>query len=232
MVVPGRVEQEPRRPRGEALHSALPSARLGPKFHPPSARAGIVVRDALVERLLESDASVITLVAPPGYGKTTLLAQWARAAGAPSGVGVVRQGRRRPRRTVDRRRRGDLCGLGPGPGAARGCSRRAAAGIAVVPAFVAAIEPIGAPMTIVLDHLEHTRTTACPCRDRRVRDASPRRLAAGAGLARAACRSRCAGFVPKVASPSSGRAELAMSTLTKPRRCSWGRASRRRQLDR
>jgi len=43
----------------------------------PVSRPGIVERRALVERLCAStDTPVVTIVAPPGYGKTTLLAQW------------------------------------------------------------------------------------------------------------------------------------------------------------
>jgi hypothetical protein len=52
------------------------------KLHPPWLRAGIVARTALVERLLTaSPGMVISVVAPPGYGKTTMLAQWAQAKG-------------------------------------------------------------------------------------------------------------------------------------------------------
>jgi LuxR family transcriptional regulator, maltose regulon positive regulatory protein len=41
-----------------------------------------VARTALVDRLLTaSGGAVVCVVAPPGYGKTTLLAQWARAKG-------------------------------------------------------------------------------------------------------------------------------------------------------
>ena len=57
------------------------------KLYAPQARPGLVPRRRLVERL---DASVhprLTLVsAPPGFGKTTLLAAWldtARDAGRP-----------------------------------------------------------------------------------------------------------------------------------------------------
>jgi LuxR family transcriptional regulator, maltose regulon positive regulatory protein len=50
-----------------------------PKLHPPPARPGIVARIGLVERLLASPAApVVCVVAPAGYGKTTLLAQWAQ----------------------------------------------------------------------------------------------------------------------------------------------------------
>jgi LuxR family maltose regulon positive regulatory protein len=46
-------------------------------FRPPI-RAGIVRRNDLVERLRASDeASIVSITAPAGYGKTTLLAEWA-----------------------------------------------------------------------------------------------------------------------------------------------------------
>jgi LuxR family maltose regulon positive regulatory protein len=52
------------------------------KLHPPWLRPGMVARPALVERLLAVPAgSVVWVVAPPGYGKTALLAQWAQAKG-------------------------------------------------------------------------------------------------------------------------------------------------------
>jgi LuxR family maltose regulon positive regulatory protein len=47
------------------------------KFRPPTGRPGIVARTELVDRLRASP-SVISVVAPTGYGKTTLLSQWAR----------------------------------------------------------------------------------------------------------------------------------------------------------
>ena len=50
------------------------------KFRPPTGRPGIVARTELVDRLRASP-SVISVVAPPGYGKTTLLSQWASAQG-------------------------------------------------------------------------------------------------------------------------------------------------------
>jgi LuxR family maltose regulon positive regulatory protein len=52
------------------------------KLHVPIARPGIVERPELLHRLLAASASpVIAVVAPPGYGKTTLLAQWAARTG-------------------------------------------------------------------------------------------------------------------------------------------------------
>jgi ATP/maltotriose-dependent transcriptional regulator MalT len=49
---------------------------LESKLRPPWSRPGLVARVALSDRLLVSEAPVVVVVAPPGYGTTTLLAQW------------------------------------------------------------------------------------------------------------------------------------------------------------
>ena len=49
---------------------------LESKLRRPFSRAGLVTRDALVERLATSSTPIVAVVAPPGYGKTTLLGQW------------------------------------------------------------------------------------------------------------------------------------------------------------
>ena len=55
---------------------------LESKLRRPWVRPGIVSRAALVDRLLASDGvPVVSVVAPAGYGKTTLLAQWAERRG-------------------------------------------------------------------------------------------------------------------------------------------------------
>ena len=67
------------------LADTEPSPRSGPAFpllesklHPPPARPTLVLRSALVERVAQaSSVAVVTIVAPPGYGKTTLLTQLA-----------------------------------------------------------------------------------------------------------------------------------------------------------
>jgi LuxR family transcriptional regulator, maltose regulon positive regulatory protein len=47
------------------------------KLHPPTARPGIVVRQALLDRLDEAlSAKLVLLVAPAGWGKTALLCDW------------------------------------------------------------------------------------------------------------------------------------------------------------
>src|SRR5258708_35573193 len=63
-----------------ALHSAHPDVHdllLATKLHLPHPRAQLVPRSHLVERLQQGVAGAPTLAsAPPGYGKTALLAQW------------------------------------------------------------------------------------------------------------------------------------------------------------
>ena len=73
--------------------SVGPSSQLlESKLHPPWTRPGIVPRTALVERLLaESATPVICVVAPPGYGKTTVLAQWAQRRDRVGWVAVDRR---------------------------------------------------------------------------------------------------------------------------------------------
>ena len=51
---------------------------LASKLRPPVMRPGTVVRSLLIEQLAGGDARpIVSVVAPAGYGKTTLLAQWA-----------------------------------------------------------------------------------------------------------------------------------------------------------
>ena len=53
----------------------IPAIRVQAKSSPPPVRDGSVVRRALLERLSNSPAKLVSVAAPPGYGKTTLLAQ-------------------------------------------------------------------------------------------------------------------------------------------------------------
>jgi LuxR family transcriptional regulator, maltose regulon positive regulatory protein len=73
---------------GEWLDPARPAGRdrlavLETKLTPPFPRRGIVIRHGLVERLAAMDEPVVALMAPAGYGKSTLLSQWAHRAGRP-----------------------------------------------------------------------------------------------------------------------------------------------------
>jgi LuxR family maltose regulon positive regulatory protein len=52
------------------------------KLRRPLVRHGTVSRSPLVERLAHGDRRpIVSVVAPPGYGKTTVLAQWADSNG-------------------------------------------------------------------------------------------------------------------------------------------------------
>ena len=57
--------------RGRAVRAADRTRRSS------SVREGSVVRERVLDLLRTSTAPVITVVAPSGYGKSTLLAQWA-----------------------------------------------------------------------------------------------------------------------------------------------------------
>src|SRR5262245_1101823 len=58
--------------------NGFPLELVEAKVHMPAPRPGSVRRTALVNRLRAArSVPVITLVAPAGYGKTTVLAQWA-----------------------------------------------------------------------------------------------------------------------------------------------------------
>jgi LuxR family transcriptional regulator, maltose regulon positive regulatory protein len=59
------------------LHLRTKLDVLEAKLRRPALRPGAVAKTALVSRLRNSSSRVVTVVAPAGYGKTTLLAQWA-----------------------------------------------------------------------------------------------------------------------------------------------------------
>ena len=62
--------------------SGLPFELVVSKLRRPSVRPGTVRRSLLIERLARGDLRpVVSVVAPAGYGKTTLLAQWAERNG-------------------------------------------------------------------------------------------------------------------------------------------------------
>ena len=70
---------------GATSHSA-PASRgfdlVASKIRRPQVRPGTVCRSLLIEQLMQGDSrAVVSVVAPPGYGKTTLLSQWAERDG-------------------------------------------------------------------------------------------------------------------------------------------------------
>ena len=61
----------------DGANSARPFVLSESKLHAPVVRPGIVTRTALLDRLIAvRTPALISVVAPAGYGKTTLLAQW------------------------------------------------------------------------------------------------------------------------------------------------------------
>ena len=72
--------------RTEVIDGAVPLEDLGlvdSKFQAPWTRPGIIARPELVERLTATDSPVVAVVGPAGYGKTTLLGQWAATSDVP-----------------------------------------------------------------------------------------------------------------------------------------------------
>ena len=133
-----------------------------PKLHPPPARPGIVARVGLVERLLASDAvPVVCVVAPAGYGKTTLLAQWTQHTAHRVGWVSVDQRDNDPAVlltyiavALDRVEPID-------PRVVSGLAGPAASIVGAVPRLAAAMAAMTGPVALVLDHLEVLENQAC-----------------------------------------------------------------------
>src|SRR5580704_10849238 len=133
---------------------------LESKFHPPVARPGIVARAALVNRLAAAQAPVITIVAPPGYGKTTLLAQWSERVWPRVAWVSCDDGDNDPvvllsalAVALDR--------IEPIDPAVFWALVSSGAGITAVPKFVSAIASMRLPVTLVLDHIEAVTNKRC-----------------------------------------------------------------------
>ena len=128
------------------------------KLHPLAARPGIVTRPALVERLLTSPAPVVCLLGPPGYGKTTLLTQWAAREPRPVAWVAVDRHDNDPAVlltyiavALDRVRP-----LDPAVFAALASPGRRA-----LAALVAAVSSMADPVCLVLDHVELLTNQRC-----------------------------------------------------------------------
>ena len=64
---------------GRVAVTDVPFELVGVKLAPPSIRPGTVAKVDVIARLSAADARLATVVAPAGYGKTTLLARWAES---------------------------------------------------------------------------------------------------------------------------------------------------------
>src|SRR5690348_7014249 len=78
MVVSGLDRRAGRQRPGDGAAGGVFAAKL----RRPALRPGTVRRSPLIERLARGDPRpIVSVVAPPGYGKTTLLSQWAERNG-------------------------------------------------------------------------------------------------------------------------------------------------------
>src|SRR5437763_7919966 len=131
------------------LAFALPES----KFHPPVTRPGIVVRTALVERLAATRVPVITVVAPPGYGKTTLMAQWAQRPGSRV-AWLSCDGADNDPVVLLSALAIALGRIGPVDPAIFSALASLGAGVSMVPRFVSAVASVQRPATVLLDQAE------------------------------------------------------------------------------
>jgi LuxR family transcriptional regulator, maltose regulon positive regulatory protein len=130
------------------------------KFHPPVVRPGIVVRTALLGRLAATRVPVITLVAPPGYGKTTLMAQWAQRTEARVAWLSCDDADNDPVVLLSALAVA-LSRIGPVDPAIFSALASSGADITVVPRFVAAVASVPLPVTVLVDHAEAVTNRQC-----------------------------------------------------------------------
>jgi LuxR family maltose regulon positive regulatory protein len=158
-IIMGRAARPKRHPRswdGSSLEL------VESKLHPPPARWGMVARTGLMDRLLASDTvPVVSVVAPAGYGKTTLLAQWAEREPRPVAWVAVDQRDNDPALlltylavALDRVEPID-------PRVVRGLAGPGASIVGVVPRLAAAMAAMTQPVALVLDHLELLENQEC-----------------------------------------------------------------------
>jgi LuxR family transcriptional regulator, maltose regulon positive regulatory protein len=138
------------------LGFALPES----KFHPPGVRPGIVVRTALVKRLAANRVPVITVAAPPGYGKTTLMAQWAQRSGSRVAWLSCDDADNDPVVLLSALAVA-LGRIGPVDPAIFSALASSGADITMVPRFVAAVASVPPPVTVLVDHAEAVTNKQC-----------------------------------------------------------------------
>ena len=146
--------------KGQKSPAAPAVGALEPKFQVPATRAGVVARTTLLERLFASDEPLITVVAPPGYGKTTLLAQWAERLGP--GVAWV---------SCEKADNDPVAfwtavitaldQIAPVSPAASQLLAASGGGVDVIPSLVSTFGTIRGPMVLVLDHAEAVTSREC-----------------------------------------------------------------------
>jgi LuxR family maltose regulon positive regulatory protein len=131
-----------------------------PKFHGPATRPGVVARTTLLDRLFASDEPVITVVAPPGYGKTTLLAQWAERLGPRVAWVSCEKTDNDPVAlwTAVITALGQIAPVNP---AASQLLAASGGGVDVIPSLVSTFGTLSQPLVLVLDHAEAVTSKEC-----------------------------------------------------------------------
>ena len=126
----------------------------------PRPRSGVVERQRLVAGLVASTAAVVTVVAPPGYGKTTLLAQWAGRVGE--------RARWVSCETADNDPTalwsvilGVLARLAPPGWRAPELLSKSGGDLAAVPALMSSMSDVGGRVLLVLDQVETIQSREC-----------------------------------------------------------------------
>jgi LuxR family transcriptional regulator, maltose regulon positive regulatory protein len=119
----------------------------------PARRPRLVTRTALVDRLMASTEPVISVVAPPGYGKTTLLTQWAERL-APRVAWVSCERSDNDPATLWDDILTALAEVETVPPGSRLLVAAIGGTLSAVPRLVGALSEISGPVVIVLDHLE------------------------------------------------------------------------------
>jgi len=109
---------------------------------------------------MNSEAPIITVVAPPGYGKTTLLAQWAERLG-PRVAWVSCERSDNDPVALWTGMLGALDRIEPVGADAATLLAGSGGGVDVVPRLVASIDSMRPPVTVVLDHLELITSRQC-----------------------------------------------------------------------
>ena len=133
------------------------------KLRRPLARPGTIARSSLVGRLTRDDLRpIVSLVAPSGYGKTTLLSQWAEHSGQAFAWVSVDEHDNDPKvllsyvaEALDRLERLDEL-----LAEARAAPVRSAPG-SVVPRLGSAFWSMTVPLVLVLDDVHLLHTTEC-----------------------------------------------------------------------
>jgi LuxR family maltose regulon positive regulatory protein len=133
------------------------------KLRPPSNRAGTVYRAGLVERLLEAPtASVVSITGPPGYGKSTLLAQWVARTARPVASVSLDPGDNDPAVLMAYM----AAALGRiEPVDVEECRTRVPPGssvpVTIARRVAAVMSSMSTPITLALDHVETVRNPQC-----------------------------------------------------------------------